>query len=379
MDSASLPLARPAAWLAADAERDTAWIQRLAAQEIADFDTALACAKRLNKPLLDMTPEDFPLGDAGRGALRRAIATTQGRWGMCLLKGFPVERWTEEETRLAYWGMGLHMGVARTQNRASEILNDVRDVGSVYRTTNGRGYNTNASLDFHMDSCDVVGLLCRRAARSGGESKVVSSIAVYEEVVRRRPDLEPVLRGPFYYSYQGAQDPSQRPWYCCPIVGSAVGNQREWFAMRLNRKNVIAAQRDFDDVPPLSAAQTEALDLLDELMPDARFCFSMWLERGDLQLLNNYVTIHSRTSFEDYEDFDMKRHLLRLWLAVPGAQPLPPNWREYFGDVRAGAVRGGLRGSQRSAQFEAYEKRQAARMNMPLADWAPFEGEPQTA
>ncbi|MPW23217.1 hypothetical protein GCT13_42260 [Paraburkholderia sp. CNPSo 3157] len=375
LNSSSRLSNRPTAWLAADAERETSWIQRLTAQEVDGFEVALAHARKLNRPLLDMTPDDFPLGDAARHALECAIATTQGRWGMCLLKGFPVDRWTEEETRLAYWGMSLHMGVARTQNRASEVLNDVRDVGSTYKTTNGRGYNTSASLDFHMDSSDVVGLLCRRTARSGGESKVVSSLAVYEEVMRRRPDLAQVLRGPFYYSYQGAQDPAQRPWYCCPIVGS----EPEWFAMRLNRKNVIAAQRDFDDVPRLTAAQTEALDLLDELMPDPRFCFSMWLERGDLQLLNNYVTIHSRTSFEDHEDFDMKRHLLRLWLAVPGAQPLPSNWREYFSDVRAGAVRGGLRGSHRTSQFEAYEKRQAAYMSMPLSEWTPFEGEPQTA
>lgn len=375
MNASFRPSIRPQAWLAEDAGRDTSWIQRLSAQEVEGIEAALAHAKALNRQLLDLTPDDFPIGDLARGALQRALATTQGRWGMCLLKGLPVDRWSEDETRLAYWGLGLHMGVARTQNRASDVLNDVRDVGSVYKTKNGRGYNTNASLDFHMDSSDLVALLCRRTARSGGESKVVSSIAVYEEIARRRPDLAQVLRGPFYYSYQGAQDPAQRPWYCCPIVG----NEPEWFAMRLNRKNVNAAQKDFSDVPRLTTEQTEALDLLDELMPDPRFCFSMRLERGDIQLLNNYVTIHSRTAFEDYEDFDMKRHLLRLWLAIPQAQPLPPNWREYFGDVRSGAVRGGLRGSNRTAQFEAYEKRQAGYMNMQLAEWAPFESDPQTA
>lgn len=141
--------------------------------------------------------------------------------------------------------------------------------------------------------------------------------------------------------------------------------------MRTNRKNIVAAQRDFDDVPRLSTLQTAALDLLDETMMDPRFCFSMSLERGDLQLLNNYVTIHSRTGFEDYEEPDMKRHLLRLWLSIPNAQPLPENWLEYFGDIRAGAVRGGLRGSARSQAFEAYEKRQAALMGMSLREWTP--------
>ena len=76
-------------------------------------------------------------------------------------------------------------------------------------------------------------------------------------------------------------------------------------------------------------------------MPGDRLCYSMELERGDLQLLNSYVTLHSRTPFEDFDAADRKRHLLRLWLAVPSSQPLPAAFKEYFGDVRAGAVRGG--------------------------------------
>lgn len=360
-----MPAQRPQAWRAADAQRDTSWILRLTAAEVASFDHALAHAKAVGKAPLDMTRDDFPLDDGARRALARAVDTTQGRWGMCLVKGFPVDRWSEDDTRLAYWGMGLHMGVARTQNRASDFMNDVRDVGAAYKTTNGRGYNTNAGLDFHTDSGDIVGLICRRAAKSGGESKVVSSIALCDAVAQRRPDLIPVLRQPFYYSYQGAQDPSQPPYYPLPILGSHPSA----FAFRINRKNVVAAQRDFADVPRLTPAQTEALDLLDTLLTDPELCFAMQLEQGDMQLLNNYVTVHSRTNFEDYEEFDRKRHLLRLWLAVPGSQPLPDDWAVYFTDVRAGAVRGGLRGSARSAAFDAFEQRQAAAMGMPLMPW----------
>lgn len=355
----------PQAWLAADAQRDTSWTLRLTAAEVASFDHALAHARTLGKPLLEMTRDDFPLDDGARQALARAVALTQGRWGMCLVKGFPVDRWSEDDTRLAYWGMGLHMGVARTQNRASDFMNDVRDVGAAYKTTNGRGYNTNAGLDFHTDSGDIVGLMCRRAAKSGGESKVVSSMALRDAVAQRRPDLVPVLQQPFYYSYQGAQDPSQPPFYPLPILGSHPSA----FAFRINRKNVVAAQRDFEDVPRLTQMQVEALDLLDTLLTDPELCFSMQLEQGDMQLLNNYVTVHSRTNFEDFEEFDRKRHLLRLWLAVPGSQPLPGDWAVYFTDVRAGAVRGGLRGSARSAAFDAFEQRQADAMGMPLKPW----------
>lgn len=362
------PAFQPRAWLARDAEQDTSWIIRMTPQEVAGFDTALAHAKAAGKPLLSMTRQDFPLPQASRAVLARAIDTTQGRWGMCLLKGFPVDRWSEAETRLAYWGMGLHMGVARTQNRASEIINDVRDTGADYKVKGGRGYNTSAGLDFHQDSCDVVALLCRRTAKSGGQSKVISSIALRDEVQRLRPDLIPVLQGDWVHSYQGTQDPVQPPYYRCPIFG----NDPTYFSARSNRKNTDAAQRDFDDVPRLTPAQVEALDLFDQLMPSDKLCYSMDLEQGDLQLLNNYVTLHSRTPFEDFEEADQKRHLLRLWLSIPSSQPLAPQWEEYFGDVRAGAVRGGVRGSAITREFLEYEERQAKELGMAWRPWRPL-------
>ena len=351
---------QPRAWTAADAKNDTSWVLRLTAEEAEGFDAALKHARQVGKPFVQMTQADFPLPTASRLALERAIACTQGRWGMCLVKGLPTERWTEDEARLAYWGMGLYMGTARTQNRASQFMNDVRDEGGTYKTTGGRGYNTNASLDFHCDSCDVVGLLCRREAKLGGESKVVSSIALRDEVARRRPDLVEVLQGAWYHSYQGAQAPSEPPFYMCPILG----NDPEHFAMRANRKNVMAAQRDFPEVPRLTPAQIEVLDLMDKVMADPALCFSMWLERGDMQLLNSYVTLHSRTDFQDHDDPSLKRHLFRLWLAVPTSQPLPGQWQTYFGDVRAGSVRGGLVGSAMTQAFLDFEARQAQTLGM---------------
>ncbi|GAA5234449.1 TauD/TfdA family dioxygenase [Verticiella sediminum] len=356
-----------AGWLAGQAQQDNTWVQRLTPEAVAGFDTALAHAKASGRPLIELRQSDFPLPAASREALARAVAATQGPWGLCLLRGFPVDRWTEDDCRIAYWGMGLHMGVARTQNRASDIMNDVRDAGGTYKVTNGRGYNTNAALDFHTDSSDVVALLCRRTAKRGGESKVVSSRALHAAFVRRRPDLEPVLREPFFYSYQGAQDPAQPPYYSIPLLGAAEAP----FAFRINRKNVVAAQRDFPEVPRLTARQLEALDLIDELLQDPELCFSMQLEQGDMQLLNNYTTVHSRTDFEDHEAFDLKRHLLRLWLAIPGSQRLPDDWGPYYGDSRPGSVRGGLRGSARTQAFERYEQEQAAVLGMPLAPFDP--------
>jgi len=358
----STHLAKPRAWFPQNLRQDFSWIHHLSRKATLEVEEALQHAKATEKSWLQMTANDFPLKRHAKQAIDQAFAVTQTAYGMCLLKGFPVDRWSAEEARLVNWGIGLNVGVARTQNRASQVMNDVRDEGGSYKVKNGRGYNTNAGLDFHVDSCDVVALMCLQTAKSGGTSKVTSSIAVVNEIKRLRPDLIPVMQQPFYYSYQGTNDASQPPFYQCPILG----DDPEYFSLRANRKNVTAAQVDFPEVPRLTPEQIELLDLLDELLPDDKFCYSMQLDRGDLQLLNNYVVIHSRTHFEDHEEPERKRHLLRLWLSIPQGQRLPSLWKEYFGDIEAGSVRGGVRGSQITEEFLTYECRQASNLGMTL-------------
>lgn len=353
--------AKPQPWLSEDVANSSSWIHSLGSEAVEGLCQALEHAKSVGKPLLEMTVADFPLNEASRTALRRAVLSTQKGWGFCLVRGLPVRDWSEADTRLAYWGMGLHVGLARPQNAASEILNDVRDAGGAYHVKNGRGYNTNAKLDFHIDFCDVVGLLCRRTAKSGGTSLITSSLAIVEEIRLTHPHLYDTLHEPWHFSWQGCNAPGTPPTYSSPLLGI----KDDYWAFRTNRKNIVAAQRDFPYVPRLTDKQAETLDLLDVLLPDPRFCFSMQLNAGDMQLLNNYVIVHSRTDFEDFDDPNEKRHLLRLWLNLPQSQPLPDEWLQAFEDTRPGSVRGGTRGSRITQAFLDYEARQAQHLGMP--------------
>ncbi len=348
-------------WYAKDLVNDDSWIMHLSEEELEGLAQSLAHAKTVNKDLLELSKEDFPFSQSFLNKLDAAFKNTQENYGLTLLKGFPVDSWTEKEAKLVYWGMGLHTGVGRTQNIASDIMSDVRDAGNKnYKTKNGRGYNTNLGLDFHVDFCDVVSLLCRRTAKEGGTSLVTSSIALVEEIKTQYPHLFPVLQEPFYYSLQGANAPDEPAYYKCPLFDVKDGV----FAFRTNRKNITAAQRDFPEIPRLTEQQTELLDVLDKLLPDPRFCYSMNLDKGDLQLVNNYIVVHSRTDFTDFEDEDQKRHLIRLWMTLPYSQALPDSWAEAFKDTRAGAVRGGNRGSGITEAFLSYERNQANSMNM---------------
>jgi hypothetical protein len=201
----------------------------------------------------------------------------------------------------------------------------------------------------------VVGLMCRRTAKQGGQSKITSSKAIYQAVKRLDPSLIPTLRQPIGFSWQGAMARDDGPYFHCPVVDF----KDDYFAFRFNLKNIVAAQRDFPDIPRLTADQLRMIDLLESLFPDPTYCYSMELEPGDLQLVNNYHVIHSRTEFEDHADPDLKRHLIRLWLCIPACPAIPDSWIVQAKQTKANTLRGGLRGSHVSDEFLAFEQRQA--------------------
>ena len=76
---------------------------------------------------------------------------------------------------------------------------------------------------------------------------------------------------------------------------------------------------------------------------------------------------------EDFADEDKKRYLIRLWLAIPGCQPLSDEWTEPYKSTLRNAVRGGLRGPSMSDAFVTFKKRQAVHhdMNNHLYDRQP--------
>lgn len=98
--------------------------------------------------------------------------------------------------------------------------------------------------------------------------------------------------------------------------------------------------QDFPEVPHHTPQQLEALELYGQLADE--LALNMQFEPGDIQLLNNHLMYHGRTRFEDHPEQDKKRLLLRLWLSVPGARPLPHGYEEVFGNIERGSVRGGV-------------------------------------
>src|SRR6185503_1254103 len=121
------------------------------------------------------------------------------------------------------------------------------------------------------------------------------------------------------------------PYYLIPVF-----NYYEGYVTAIYQRQYIDSAQRFPDAPRLTPAHVEALDLFDTLANDPRLNFSMTLERGDMQFVYNHTLLHDRTGFEDWPETDKRRHLLRLWLAVPGARPLPPVFAQRYGKVDIG-------------------------------------------
>jgi hypothetical protein len=313
----------------------TDWIETLTATESAEVAAATERFAAHDLDIAAMRADDFPLPTlAPRLArIRRDVLT--GR-GFALLRGAPIDPDDIRRAAIMFFGIGCHFGHARTQNAQGHVLGHVRDLGRSSTDPNARIYQTRERQTFHTDSCDIVGLLCLKTAKSGGLSALVSAVTIYNEFRARRPDLLPALFAPIETDRRGEVPAGAKPYFSIPVYS--------WHAGLLSviyQRQYVESARRFADVAPLTPQQIEALDLFDALANDPRLVLHMEFRTGDIQLVHNHMLLHDRTAFEDWPEPARKRHLLRLWLAPPDARPLPPVFADRYGSVVPGA-RGGV-------------------------------------
>lgn len=339
----------PAAWYGPEIIKRTDWQMPLDPAEIDEVETATKALASREADIASITAGDFPLPTLGpRLRARVADEVLNGR-GFLLLRGLPVERWTIREAATAFYGLGAHLGSARSQNGKGHVLGHVKDLGLASNDPNVRIYQTHERQTFHTDSCDIVGLLCLKTAKSGGLSALVSSTTIFNEMRRRRPDLLKLLFEPAPTDRRGEVPEGQKPYFEIPPFNWYQGHLTAIY----QRQYIDSAQR-FADAPRLSPDYVEALDLFDSLTNDPALNMFMEFKPGDVQLVHNHTMLHDRTDFEDWEEPEKRRHLLRLWLAADQARPLPPVFSQRYGSVEIGN-RGGIivRGTKLHAPLEA--------------------------
>ena len=303
--------------------------------EVAEVENAARAFLARHGDISHLRPETFvvPALQAKLAALRKTLIHGIG---FEVIRGIPVDRMGRELASTIFFGIGAHLGRARSQNAAGHLLGHVRDIGADSRDPNVRIYQTRERQTFHTDSADVVGLLCLNEARQGGDSLLVSAVTIYNEFRRDRPDLLGYLFDDIATDRRGEVPPGEKPFFNIPVFNWHAG----LLTVMYQRQYIDSAQR-FADAPKLTANHIAALDHFDALANDSRLHFSMRLERGDMQFVYNHSLLHDRTSFIDWPESDRRRHMLRLWLSVPGDRPLPACFAQRYGSVEIGD-RGGV-------------------------------------
>jgi len=325
----------PSAWYGPEVAASNDWVRYLSDPEVGEIERALKAVASVPGDIADIARDDFPLPTLGP-RLQLLLDEVLNDRGFVLIRGLPIARWNKREAAIAFLGIGIHLGRLRSQNAQGHVIGHVRDAGRSSLDPNVRIYQTRERQTYHTDSCDVVGLLCVHAAKSGGLSSLVSSVTIYNEMRRRRPDLVEALSEPIETDRRGEVGAGQKPYFSIPVF-----NGHDGLLSTIYQRQYIESARRFQDVPPLTSRQTSALDLFDSLANDPALHTLMEFQAGDIQLVHNHTILHDRTSFEDWPEPERRRHLLRLWLAPAGARPLPPVYTERFGSVVPGD-RGGV-------------------------------------
>jgi len=299
----------PAAWVAADFDADTSWIHPLTDAAIAAIDASLAGLAASGKSFPRFGKEDFPLGPLEAELARCSEELENGR-GFCVLRGLPIEKYTDEQIDTLYYGIGLHLGQPVGQNPRGDLIGKVMAVGDATKKET-RVYETNLYLPYHSDPSDVVGLLSVRKARQGGLSSLISVAAIYNEILEHHPEYLGLYYRMWYFSHLCEDMPSLSPIFSVNEGKLSCRYLRQYLELG---HEVMGY--------PLSRVEIEALDLFDEIIGKAELRLDMMLEPGDLQFANNYAVLHSRNAFDDFEEPEKRRKLLRLWLKMPNARKL---------------------------------------------------------
>jgi hypothetical protein len=338
-----------AAWYGPEITGRDDWLMPLVSAEIAEIETATRALASREADIATIAARDFPLPTLGPRLRSRVRDEVLNGRGFLLMRGLPVARWSLREAATAFFGLGAHLGQARSQNGKGHVLGHVRDLGLDAQDPNVRIYQTNARQTFHTDSCDVVGLLCLRTAKSGGLSALVSSTTIFNEMRRRRPDLLARLFAPVATDRRGEVAEGQKPYFEIPVF-----NWHQGFLTAIYQRQYIDSAQRFPEAPRLTPARIEALDLFDALANDPALHLFMAFEPGDVQLVHNHTVLHDRTGFVDWPEPERRRHLLRLWLAASDARPLPEIFAQRYGSVTVGD-RGGIivRGTRLHAPLAA--------------------------
>ncbi len=328
------PVTERSAWLPQELAADSNWIHVLTETEREELARASADAMRRGLTPESFDKSDFPLPVMSETIERLVDEVDIGR-GIGLIRGVAVNDYEPAQLRLLYWGIGVHAGDIISQNSRGQRLAEVTDRGNSYADPNARGFATNAELVPHVDTSDMTMLLCVRAAKAGGESRVVSSTSVYNAILEQHPEyLDSLYRG-FYNDLRGegpTGDIDELTHQRIPVYSYHAGRVSCSFNSRMIDNALKKRGETLDPQTQL------AFDYMCKVTRRDDLAYRFMLEPGDIQMISNHSVFHSRTQYTDHDDPLEKRNLYRLWINLPDGRELADDFSDRYNTGPRGGV-----------------------------------------
>lgn len=317
------PAAGPAVWTGVELSQNDDWIITLTPSDLKELDAALMSIQRKNIPVQEITTNDFLLPHLSARLQAFAEELENGR-GFGVIRGIPVENYTEEACKIISWGICSYLGTGVPQSRQGDWINHVIDLSDVTTTTEPdfvralsrtelRSNYEGGELRWHTDSTDLIALFCLKKAKSGGESRLASSAKLHNMMLEKDPACLQALYDGYYYMSLPYDDETK----CLQLSSerTPVFRQRGKSVSCYYIPQVVERAIDRANIF-YTTIENDARDLIQSEANTPGIAHEFLLEQGDLEVINNLIVMHARKRYEDYPNLDERRHLLRLWMAI---------------------------------------------------------------
>ena len=234
-------------------------------------------------------------------------------FGLFIINGACLKDFSLKEKISIYTLIAEILGELIIQNIKQEKIVEIKDVGKSMQT-GGRYHETKEGGSHHTDSPqwkdvpDYLGLFCVHNAKKGGTNLFLSAYTIHNRILKGRKDLLNILYEKFHFDKRGEFKEGESSTVFEPIFKFKDG--KLYFRYL---RNYIDAGHDIQN-QPLSESQKEALTYLDNSMLEEDMIMSYDLKPDDMVFSDNHWIVHGRTAFEDYDDPNLKRLMLRTWI-----------------------------------------------------------------
>ncbi|WP_424102570.1 TauD/TfdA family dioxygenase [Moorena producens] len=318
----------PTLWSAHELLNSKYWNYHLTPAEVGEIEAAINTLKVSHSKAVSFNQL--------KKTLTAILEELENGTGTVLLKGVPVDQYSEEELAEVYLILCQQMGIPIRQSNSdwdspsrekSQFVTSIRAEAD----SSQNGKQSNDAYKLHTDRYDVLSLLCVRQARVGGENRLASAVTIYNEMQRSHPGIaEDLFQGmPWLYDGEGG-------WISYPTWQIHKGK----FTTQVSSTYPYLSQL-IEGAPRLTERHKEGLNLLQVI--GSQVGITLRLEPGDWLMVNNHVVYHARASWK-IESGNYDRLLLRVCFSPYNSRELPDTdpFRRFWGSVEAGQPRGGF-------------------------------------